>query len=218
MTTYEDSFSNVTQINKLIKNTYLALSISLVISTISSYLTLDLEMSLGILIIGFISMLVLMFAISYNKQSITGLFLLFVFTALMGAFIGPTVGMYLELPNGPELVGYALGSTAMIFFGLSYYALTTKNDFSFMGGFLMTGLIVLIVAMIANIFLQLALMQIVISSVAILIFSGYILYDTSQMVHDSEGNYIEMTLSLYLDIINLFLHLLRILGIFSAED
>ena len=125
---------------------------------------------------------------------------------------------YLSLPNGPELVMQALGGTALVFFGLSAYALTTRKDFSFLGGFLMVGLLVIVVASIANIFFQVPAASLAISAAAVFIMSGLILFDTSRIIHGGETNYIRATVALYLDIYNLFVHLLHLLGVFSGDD
>ena len=130
----------------------------------------------------------------------------------MGAGLGPLLNHYAQLPNGPMLIMQALGSTALIFFGLSAYALNTKKDFSFMGGFLTVGLIVVIVATIVNIFLGSSLMFMVLNAAVVLIMSGLILFDTSRIINGGETNYIRATVSLYLSVYNLFTSLLALLG------
>ena len=112
----------------------------------------------------------------------------------------------------------ALGGTALVFFGLSAYALTTRKDFSYMGGFLMVGLLVAVVAMIANIFLQIPALQLTISAAIVMIMSGLILFDTSRIINGGETNYIRATVSPYLDIYNLFIHLLHLLTALSGDD
>jgi modulator of FtsH protease len=131
----------------------------------------------------------------------------------MGASLGNMLNHYLTMANGPALIMQALGTTAIIFFALSAYVLTTRKDFSFMSGFLMAGMIAVIVAIIANIFLQIPMLQLVISSVVVMIMSGLILVDTSRIINGGETNYIRATVSLYLNIFNIFVHLLSILGI-----
>ena len=130
----------------------------------------------------------------------------------VGAGLGPLLNHYAQLPNGPMLIMQALGSTALIFFGLSAYALNTKKDFSFMGGFLTVGLIVVIVASIVNIFLGSSLMFMVLNAAVVLIMSGLILFDTSRIINGGETNYIRATVSLYLSVYNLFTSLLALLG------
>jgi modulator of FtsH protease len=136
----------------------------------------------------------------------------------MGAALGPLLNVYLALPNGSSLVMQSLGGTALIFFGLSAYALQSKRDFSFMGGFLFAGLLVAIVAMIANIFLAIPALSLTISAAVILIMSGLILMDTSRIINGGETNYIRATVGLYLNIFNLFVHLLHLLGVFGGDD
>ena len=122
------------------------------------------------------------------------------------------------VPGGPALVMQALGGTALVFFGLSAYALTTRKDFSYMGGFLMVGLLVAVVAMIANIFLAIPALSLTISAAVVMIMSGLILFDTSRIINGGETNYIRATVSLYLDIYNLFIHLLHLLTALGGDD
>jgi modulator of FtsH protease len=136
----------------------------------------------------------------------------------MGASIGPMLNHYLAMTGGPALVMQALGGTAVVFFGLSAYALTTRKDFSYMGGFLSVGLLVAIVAIIANIFLNIPALSLTISAAVVMIMSGLILFDTSRIINGGETNYIRATVSLYLDIYNLFIHLLHLLTAFSGDD
>jgi len=124
---------------------------------------------------------------------------------------------YASLPNGPMLIMQALGGTALIFFSLSAYAMTTKKDFSFMGGFLMVGLVLALVAMVANIFLAIPALSLAISAGMVLIMSGLILFDTSRIINGGETNYIRATVALYLDVFNLFVHLLHLLGVFNDD-
>jgi modulator of FtsH protease len=125
---------------------------------------------------------------------------------------------YLAMAGGPALVMQALGGTAVVFFGLSAYALTSRKDFSYMGGFLMVGLLVAVVAMIANIFLAIPALSLTISAAVVMIMSGLILFDTSRIINGGETNYIRATVSLYLSIYNLFIHLLSLLSIFNSDD
>lgn len=200
-------------INKVLKNTYILLAMTLAFSaltaTISTMMNLGPTVSLVLMLVGF----GLLFVVSKNANSSKGLFWVFMFTGVMGASLGNMLNHYLAMTNGTALIMQALGSTALIFFALSAYVLTSRKDFSFMGGFLMTGMIVVIIAMIANIFLQIPIMQVVISSVVVLIMSGFILFDTSRIINGGETNYIRATVSLYLNLFNLFIHLLNLLNI-----
>jgi modulator of FtsH protease len=135
----------------------------------------------------------------------------------LGFGLGAILSVYLALPHGPQVVGTAFGGTAVIFLGLSGYALTSKRDFSFMGGFLFAGMMVLVIAMLANIFLAMPALSLAISSGIILVMSGFILFDTSRIKSGAETNYIMATYGIYLSIFNLFISLLQILGIMSDD-
>ena len=204
--------------NRVLRNTYMLLGMTLAFSamtaTISMVLQLPTFMYLVFVLVGF----GLLFVVNRMADSAKGLPAIFAFTGVMGAALGPLLNVYLALPNGPNLVLQSLGGTALIFFGLSAYALQSKRDFSFMGGFLFAGLLVAIVAMIANIFLAIPALSLTISAAVIMIMSGLILMDTSRIVHGGETNYIRATVGLYLNIFNLFVHLLHLLGVFGADD
>jgi len=202
-----------TSINKVLKNTYILLGMTLAFSgltaTIATMMNIGPMFSLVLMLAGF----GLLFVVSKTANTSKGIFWVFMFTGVMGASLGNMLNHYLAMQNGPALIMQALGSTALIFFALSAYVLTSRKDFSFMGGFLMAGMIAVIIAMIANFFLQIPLMQVVISSVVVLIMSGFILFDTSRIINGGETNYIRATVSLYLNLFNLFIHLLNLLNI-----
>ena len=165
---------------------------------------------------------ILMFVIPRTANSAMGLPVVFLFTGLMGAALGPMLSRYLALPNGAELVMQALGGTALIFFSLSAYVLTTKKDFSFLGGFLFTGLMVVIIGsigtLVASLFgVDVSLFRVVISAAIVFIMSGLILFDTSRIVNGGETNYIMATVSLYMNIYNLFTSLLHLLGVMNDD-
>ena len=211
-------FSTQTQsssisINKVLKNTYILLGMTLAFSaltaTIATIINIGPMASLVLSLVG----LGLLFVVSKTANSGKGIFWVFMFTGVMGASLGNMLNHYLAMTNGTELIMQALGSTALIFFALSGYVLTSRKDFSFIGGFLMAGMIAVIIAMIANIFLQIPIMQVVISSVVVLIMSGLILFDTSRIINGGETNYIRATVSLYLNLFNLFIHLLHLLNV-----
>ena len=215
-TTYSASAESVLSINKVLRNTYSLLAMTLAFSALTAFFGMALEigplMRIGLLIGSF----ALLFIVNKTADSAAGLFWVFAFTGTMGLALGPVLNHYLAMSNGPQLVMQALGGTALIFFGLSAYALTTRKDFSFMGGFLFVGLMVAVVAMIANIFLAIPALSLAISAVIIMVMSGLILFDTSRIVHGGERNYIRATVSLYLNIYNIFIHLLALLGF--ADD
>jgi modulator of FtsH protease len=208
----------VGETNKVLRNTYMLLGMTLAFSavtaTVSMLLQLPTIMYLVFVLVGF----GLLFVVNRMADSAKGLPAIFAFTGVMGAALGPLLNVYLALPNGPSLVMQSLGGTALIFFGLSAYALQSKRDFSFMGGFLFAGLLVAIVAMIANIFLAIPALSLTISAAVILIMSGLILMDTSRIINGGETNYIRATVGLYLNIFNLFVHLLHLLGVFGGDD
>jgi modulator of FtsH protease len=158
------------------------------------------------------------FVLPRTANTAMGLPVVFLFTGLLGAALGPMLNRYLALPNGSEMVMQALGGTAIVFMSLSAYVLTTKKDFSFLGGFLFVGLMVVIVgmvgAMIAAFFfgVDVSFFSLVMSGVIVLLMSGFILFDTSRIITGGETNYIMATVSLYLNIYNLFTALLHIIG------
>jgi len=152
-----------------------------------------------------------------TRNSIWGVVLLLAFTFVMGWWLGPMLQYALNFRNGGQLVGVAAGGTGLIFFTLAGIATVTRKDFSFMGKFLLVGLILLFIASIANLFFQVPVASMTISALVILLFSGYILYDVSQIVHGGETNYVMATLKIYLDIYNIFVHLLNLLLIFSGR-
>ena len=169
------------------------------------------------LVCSIVALGLLWFVLPKTANSSAGLGVVFAFTGLLGFGLGPTIGFYLALPGGSQIVMTALGGTGVIFLALSGYALTTRRDFSFMGGFLVVGLLVALVAMLANIFLQIPALSLALSAAIIMIFSGFILYDTSRMVNGGETNYIHATVGLYLSILNIFTSLLHLLGAFGDD-
>jgi modulator of FtsH protease len=163
------------------------------------------------------SMLMGIFVLPRTANSSAGLGVLFAITGLLGFGLGAILTLYLSLPKGPEIVGTALGGTGVIFLGLSGYALTTRKDFSFMGGFLFAGMLVVLIAMLANIFLEMPALSLAVSGAIILLMSGFILFQTGQIINGGETNYIMATYGLYLSIFNIFISLLQILGFMSDE-
>jgi modulator of FtsH protease len=209
---------SVLSTNKVLKNTYMLLGMTLTFSAVTASVSMAMGLSHGA---GLILMLVgfgLLFVVNRMADTSKGLIAIFAFTGVMGASIGPMLNYYLALPNGPGLVMQALGGTALVFFGLSAYALTTRKDFSYMGGFLFVGLLVAVVASIANIFLGIPALSLTISAAIVMIMSGLILFDTSRIINGGETNYIRATVSLYLDIYNLFIHLLHLLTALGGDD
>lgn len=212
------SRSSAIEINKVLKNTYMLLSMTLAFSAVTAGVSMAMGLShIAALVMTLVSF-GLLFVVHKNADKASGIYWIFAFTGLMGASLGPMLNHYAAMPNGASLIMQALGGTALIFFALSGYALTSKKDFSFMGGFLMVGLIVAVIAMVANIFFQIPALSLAISSAIIMIMSGLILYDTSRIIHGGETNYIRATVSLYLNIYNIFVHLLSLLGVLGGDD
>jgi len=206
----------ILETNKLIKNTYILLSMTLMFSAVTAFLSIALQASQGS---AFVATLVgigmLWFVLPKTANSATGIPVLFGITGLLGFGIGPLVGYYLA--QDPAIVMTALGGTGAIFLGLSGYALTTRKDFSFMGGFLMVGLLVVIGAAILNIFFAMPALFLALNAAIIMIMSGMILYQTSSLIHGGETNYIMATAGLFLSLLNMFTALLHLLGAFGDD-
>ena len=215
---YSGSQPSVLETNKVLRNTYMLLAMTLVFSAVCAGITMAMGigpmMSLGMTIGAFVTL----FIVHKKAESASGLFWVFAFTGLLGGSLGFILNAYMGLANGPALIMQALGGTALIFFGLSAYVLTTKKDFSFMGGFLMVGLMVVVIAAIANIFFAVPAVSLALSAAIVFIMSGLILFDTSRIIHGGETNYIRATVSMYLNIYNLFTALLHLLGAFGSDD
>ncbi|MEW5903408.1 MAG: Bax inhibitor-1/YccA family protein [Pseudomonadota bacterium] len=209
--------------NKVLRNTYMMLSLTMIPTVIGAFIgtSLDLSFMASSPIISslvmFGVMMAMLFAVTALRNSVWGIAALLGFTFVAGVFLGPILQVALQLKNGAQLVGMAAAGTGLIFFSLATIATVTKKDFSFMGKFLFIGLILLIVASLANIFFQIPALSLTISAIAVLIFSAYILFDVSQIVHGGETNYVMATLALYLDIYNLFINLLNLLMAFAGQ-
>jgi len=205
--------------NKLLRNTYMLLSMTLLFSALTAGASMALNLPHPGMIISMVGYFGLLFLTTKFSNSALGLLFVFALTGFMGLTLGPILNMYIHnFSNGTELVMTALGGTGAIFLGLSAYALTTRKDFSFMGGFLMVGVLVAFLAGIGAIVFAIPALSLAVSAMFILLMSGMILYQTSDMIHGGETNYILATVSLYVSIYNLFLSLLQILGVFSGDD
>jgi modulator of FtsH protease len=211
------------QQNKVLRNTYLLLAISMIPTVMGAVLGLNMGFSFfaGRSMVSFVVFLGIafgfMWGIERTKNSVMGVVLLLAFTFFMGLMLSIILRMALGFSNGPALIATAAGGTGAIFFTLAGFAAVTKKDFSFMGKFLFVGVVVILLAMLANIFFQIPALSLTISAVAVLLFSCYILFDISRIVNGGETNYITATLAVYLDIYNLFVHLLHLLMVFSGE-
>ena len=209
---------SVLSTSKVLKNTYMLLGMTLAFSAVCATISMAMGLGHGAALVLSLVGFGLLFVVHKMADSSKGLLAIFAFTGVMGASIGPMLNYYLSMPGGSALVMQALGGTAVVFFGLSAYALTTRKDFSYMGGFLTVGLLVAVVAMIANIFLNIPALSLTISAAVIMIMSGLILFDTSRIINGGETNYIRATVSLYLSIYNLFIHMLHLLTALSGDD
>ena len=206
-------------VNKVVRNTYMLLSMTLFFSAICAVTTMALQVSQGVGMMLLIGGFIMSFVVRSTANSSKGLIAIFVFAGLWGGALGPVISVYLAAyANGSAIVAQALGGTAIIFLSLSGYALSTRKNFNFLGGFIFTGMMVVIVAMIANIFLQIPALSLAVSAAVIMLMSGFILFDTSRIVNGGERNYIMATISLYLSIINIFVHLLHLLGALTGRE
>ena len=209
--------------NKVLRNTYMMLALTMIPTVIGAFVGLSINFSFmaahpiisSLLMFG--AMMGMLFAVTALRNSVWGVVALLGFTLLAGVFLGPILQVALHLKNGAQLVALAAGGTGIIFFSLATIATVTKKDFSFMGKFLFIGVMLLIVASLANMFFQIPALSLTISAIAVLIFSAYILFDVSQIVNGGETNYVMATLSLYLDIYNLFVNLLQLMMAISGE-
>ena len=205
--------------HKVLRNTYLLLSLCFLFSAGMAYFSLTIHakpMNVLLMIVGVYG---LMFMTQALRNSVWGLLSCFAFTGFLGYTLGPILNLYItHFSNGHQLIATALGGTGIVFFGLSSYALVSRKDFSFLGGFLFVGVMVAMLAMIAGIFFKLPALQLAISAAFVLISSGLILFQTSEIIHGGETNYISATVGLFVSIYNLFISLLQILGAFSGRD
>lgn len=209
--------------HRVLRNTYMLLAITMIPTIIGALVGLSTNFTflaqypiLGPLVM-FAGMIGLLFAVTATRNSVWGIVLLLAFTFVAGWWLGPMLQYALSMQNGGQLVGLAAGGTAIVFFSLAGYATVTRKDFSFMGKFLFVGLILLIVASLANLFFQVPAASLTISAIAVLLFSAYILYDVSDIIHGGETNYVMATMRLYLNIYNLFIHLLNLLLAFAGQ-
>ena len=209
--------------NKVLRNTYMMLALTMIPTVLGAFVGMSMSFAfmaqspIMSTLLMFGAMMGMMFAVTALRNSVWGVVALLGFTFVAGVFLGPILQVALHLKNGAQLVGMAAGGTGIIFFSLATLATVTKKDFSFMGKFLFIGLILLIVASLANLFFQVPAMSLTISAIAVLIFSAYILFDVSRIVHGGETNYVMATLGLFLNIYNLFINLLSLLMAFSGE-
>ena len=204
--------------NRVIRNTYMLLSMTLLLAASTAAASVALKLPHPGLIITLVGYFGLLFTTTKLRNSAWGIVSVFALTGFMGYTLGPIVSHYLGLPNGGQTVITAMGGTAVIFLGLSGYALTTKKDFSFMGGFLMVGILLAFLASLAAIFFEIPALSLTVSAAFVLLMSGLILYETSNIIHGGETNYVMATVSLFVAIFNLFTSLLQLLGFMNSSD
>ena len=210
--------ASVSAANKLIRNTYTLLAMTLLFSAATAGASIAFNLPYPGMLITLVGYFGLLFLTYKLRDSAWGLLSVFGLTGFMGLTLGPIVGHYLHLPNGAHIVMMAMGGTGAIFLGLSAYALTSRKDFSFLGGFLMAGILVAFLAGLAAVFFHMAGLALAVSAMFTLLMCGMILFETSQLVNGGETNYILATVSLYVSIYNLFLSLLQLLGAFGGDD
>ena len=207
------------QLNKVIRNTYMLLSVTLLFSAFTALLAMMAKAQPVNIFVFLIGAYGLMFLTVKLRNSPYGLLSVFAFTGFMGYTLGPIINFYLQMPSGGETVAMALGSTGAIFIALSGYALVSRKDFSFLGGFIFAGAIVLIGAMLISAFFSVPGIQLAISAGFVLFASASILWQTSEMIHkEHETNYIMVTIGLYTSIYNLFLSLLQLISAFRGNE
>jgi len=203
--------------HRVLRNTYALLAMTLLFSAGVAGLSVALHLPNPGIILTLIGYFGLLFLTTKLRDSGWGLLAVFGLTGFMGYTLGPIVGHYLSLPNGGQTVMLAMGGTGAIFLGLSAYALVSRRDFSFLGGFLFVGVLTVFLASLAGVFLQIPALSLAVSAACVLLMSGMILFETSRIVNDGETNYIMATVSLFVSIYNLFISLLQLSGVLSDD-
>lgn len=208
---------------RVLRNTYLLLALTMVPTVIGAFIGVNTKFTFLIQypvagpLVMFAAMMGILFGVAALRNSAWGILLLFAFTFLAGWWLGPMLQVALALRNGAQIVGLAGGATAAVFFAMAGIATVSKRDFSFMGKFLFVGLILLVLASLANVFFQIPALMLTISAIGVVIFSLYILLDVSRVVNGGETNYVMATMAIYLDIYNLFVSLLNILMALTGQ-
>lgn len=215
-TTTRSTGESLLATHKVLRNTYMLLAMTLLFSAFTAFLSMAVGLGHGIaMIMSFGAIGIIWFVLPKVENKPSGVIWTFVFTGLLGAGLGPMLNVYLAVM--PSVVFQALAGTAVIFFTLSAYTLVTRSDFSFMGGALMVGIVTAFVISIMGLLFQAPMMSLVASGLFMLVSSGMILFQTSQIIHGGETNYIRATVSLYVSLYNLFVSLLHILGVMNDD-
>ena len=204
--------------NKVVRNTYMLLSMTLLFSALTAGVSMALNLPHPALLLTLGGYFGLLFATAKFRDRALGLAFVFALTGFMGYTLGPILNAYLAMPNGGRVVMTAMGTTGAIFLGLSGYALTTRKDFSFTGGFLMVGILVAFLAGLGAVFFEMPGLSLAVSAMFVLLMAGLILYETSNIIHGGETNYIMATVTLYVSIFNLFTSLLHLLGFMNSKE
>lgn len=212
------NISSVIDSNKVIRNTYVLLAMTLLFSSLTAGLSAWMKLPHPGIIVTLVGYFGLLYLVTRFRDSAKGLLFVFGLTGFMGYTLGPIVSQYLGMTNGGEIVAAAMGLTAAIFFGLSGYSLMTRKDFSFMGGFLAVGILVGFLAGLGAIFFELPGLSLAVSAIFVMLMSGLILYETSNIIRGGETNYIMATVTLFVSIFNLFTSLLHLLGFVGGDD
>ncbi len=204
--------------NKVIRNTYMLLSMTLLFSGLTAGISMMFNLPHPGLLLTLGGYFGLLFLTTRFRDSGLGLACVFALTGFMGFTLGPIINAYLAMPNGGQIVMTAMGSTGTIFLALSAYALISRKDFSFMGSFLLVGILVAFLAGLGAIFFEMPMLSLAVSSMFVLLMSGLILHQTSSLIHGGETNYIMATVTLYVSIFNLFTSLLHLLGFMNSGE
>ena len=212
------SRTGAVSVNKVLRNTYALLSMTLLFSAMTAGISMALNLPHPGLLLTLVGYFGLLFATTRFRNSALGLVFVFALTGFMGYTLGPILNAYLALANGGQLVMTAMGATGAIFLGLSGYALVSRRDFSFMGSFLMVGILVGFLAAIGAVLLEMPALSLAVSAMFVLLMAGLILFETSNIVHGGETNYIMATVTLFVSIFNLFTSLLHLLGFMGGQE
>lgn len=210
--------TSVLSTNKVIRNTYLLLSMTLLFSALTAGISMALNLPHPGIIITLVGYFGLLFATAKFRNSSLGVVFVFALTGFMGYTLGPILTSYLSLANGSQIVTTAMAATGIIFIALSGYALVSRKDFSFMGSFLMVGILVAFLAGLGAVFFEMPGLSLAVSAMFVLLMAGLILYETSNIMHGGETNYIMATVTLFVAIFNLFTSLLHLLGFMNGQE
>jgi modulator of FtsH protease len=222
MNTYTSDTVNIParqlQTNRVLRNTYALLALTLLFSAVTAGISMALNLPHPGLVLTLVGYFGLLFLTTRYRNSGIGLAMVFALTGFMGYTLGPLLSVYLSMPNGSQLVMTALGGTGIVFLGLSGYALVSRRDFSFLGGFLMAGILVAFLAGLGALFFEMPGLSLAVSAMFVLLMAGLILYETSNIIHGGETNYVMATVTLYVSIYNLFTSLLHLLGATGDQE